>query len=184
MRRWPLLAVLLGCTPGVPGGAAPAAGLVRVAQDTVYADVDSSEVSLTIRATLVNRTRDTLWVHPCLQMEPYPPVARLERAEGAGWSLAAPYVCTQALMLDPPRLAPGESRTDTIWIWAPRSGLLQFAPGPVEGEYRLVYDDVFRRWYGMDAPQGAADGLGERLPTELLTSNPFRVAVRGRRAEK
>lgn len=172
-----------------PGSRAPApapvrdaaASLVRTDRDVYRATVDSAAVRFTVVVTLANRTADTLTVHPCLQRPPYPPPVSFERLTADGratqpravWSPA----CTEALMFDPPRLAPGRTRTDTVVAWGSRlpNVLPEFPPGPIEGTYRVVYGDVYRSWHPRSLrPDGTTD-LGELVPESLLVSPPFRV---------
>ena len=123
--------------------------LVRVDRTSYDAVDDSASVHFTVVATLTNRTRDTLWVHPCHQKPPYPAIVgvdRLERLDGE-WRPVWGPTCTRALMPDPPRLAPGESRSDTVevrWYRDPR-WITRLPFGPLDGFYRVRYGDVFSR---------------------------------------
>jgi hypothetical protein len=157
--------------PDVPGT------LVRTERDVYRATVVPSAVSFSVVATFTNVTRDTLWLHPCVQQRPYPPVVTLERQEAGAWRAVWGPVCTSALMLDPPRLLPGESRTDTVRVWGARTAhtLPDFPAGPVAGAYRLVYGAVYRRWHPLGPGTGTEDALGERVPAGLLASNTFQL---------
>lgn len=157
---------------GTRRAGAAAAPLIRTEREVYRAKVTPREVELVVVATLTNRTRDTLFLHPCQQQPPFPLKVHLEKRVDSTWRSAWGPVCFNVLILEPPRLAPGQSRTDTIRVW----GSLKpheypdFAAGPVGGIYRLVYSWVYRTWDPHRRPV-----LGERLADSLLVSNEFRV---------
>jgi hypothetical protein len=172
----PILTTLLAvvaCT--LPRPWQPAATqLVRTDRGLYRATVTPAGVAFTVVTTLTNRTRDTLFVHPCLQQPPFPPVVRLQKRTGDGeWRHVWSPACTEVLLRDPPRIAPGQSHTDTVRVWGSRkpNEYPAFPPGPVGGTYRLVYGDVYRTWH----PNRRPGPLGERLPDSLLVSNEFAV---------
>ena len=176
-----VLASALSCSvgPGTRSAAPSLAGdsLVVRTTDTVYrAAVEPSAVWLTLVAILSNGTHDTLWVHPCLQSAPFPPLITLQRLEGDAWRTVWGPFCTRALIMQPPRVLPGQSRVDTLRIWGSFDARTfpQFPP-PVPGVYRLVYGDVFRRWYPTQPPPGARNPLGVAVDSTRLISNPFRI---------
>jgi hypothetical protein len=151
--------------------------VIRTDKDLYRAVVTDSTVKLTVVATFTNTTRDTLTLHPCAQTPPYPLTIDLQRKEGEVWRTVVSPICTLVLMLNPPRLLPGQSRTDTLQFSESRlpSMFPRFPAGPVAGLYRLAYFEVYRRWYPENPPPGARGGPGEPLAASLLKSNPFRV---------
>ena len=185
MRLTPLaalasvVAAAVACTSAPPRAEVEERMPVRVHDDTVRAVVNADSVVFKVVATFTNITADTLHLHPCSQSAPFPPVVRLERREGDSWQPAWSQACTQALMLEPPRLLPGASRTDTVRIWASRRpNTFPDFPGPVAGTYRLVYGDVYRKWYSGSAPEGLPPGtntLGVPAPDSVVTSGSFQV---------
>lgn len=139
---------------------------------TVYrASVTFTAVELVVVATFTNPTRDTLFLHPCLQQPPFPPKVLLEKWVDGRWRSAWARVCTHVLM-DPLRLAPGKMRTDTVRVWASLrpNEYPDFPPGPVAGTYRLVYDWVYGSWDMNTRPE-----LRELLSDSLRASNSFRI---------
>jgi hypothetical protein len=153
------------------------ASLVAVSRPEYRADEDSEAVRVTIVARLANRTDDTLRVHPCRQRPPYPPVVGLIRLHGGTSTVAWGPFCTGLLLRDPPKLPPGAERVDTIQVigWRSRNQRPNFAPGPVDGTYRLAYRQVYRTWHPYaTGPTGQASP-GELLPDSVLTSGPFRI---------
>jgi hypothetical protein len=175
-RSLTTLLAVVACT--LPRPREPAATqLVRTDRQVYRATVTPGAVEFTVVTTLTNRTRDTLFVHPCQQHPPFPPVVRLERRTGDGeWRTVWGPACFQVLLLEPPRITPGESRTDTIRVF----GSLKpneypgFPPGPVAGTYRLGYRDVYRTWHARH-PDRRRRSFGELLPDSLLVSNEFAV---------
>ena len=164
-----------GCAaPAPPTPARP--GLITTESASHKAVVSATSVRITEVAKFTNTTSDKLTLHPCYQHPPYPLTVRLQRYETGEWRTVFSPECTLMLMLNPPRLSPGETRTDTVRLegfrtanWYPK-----FAAGPVAGVYRLVYSDVYRTWNAdhIGPPIGV---LGELVPDSLLVSNSFRI---------
>jgi hypothetical protein len=151
-------------------------GLITTESPSYTAVVSPTSVRLTVVAKFSNTTSDKLTLHPCYQHPPYPLAVSLQRYEDGEWHTVLSPVCTLALMLYPPRLSPGESRTDTVHLegfraanWYPK-----FPPGPVAGLYRLAYSDIYRTW-NEDHNGPPVGTLGDPVPPPLLVSNPFRV---------
>ena len=184
-----LAAGMSGCAPSTPRVAdtprslakvtsgVGEAELVRTDSNHYRATVTADAVTLVVIATFTNRTQDTLVLHPCVQRPPYPLVVRLQREVGGVWRTALGPTCTLALMLNPPRLLPGQARTDTVRLkgWRRPNVMPQFPSGPIGGQYRLAYSDVYRKWYPDGPPPGAKNNLGEPLADSLLVSNPFQI---------
>lgn len=169
------LSAAIGCAAPFP--IEPESRLIRVQAEVYRVRVTASAVTLTIVSTFTNRTQDTLTLHPCAQHPPYPLAVSLQRREDGVWRTVLSPVCTLALMLDPPRLLPGQARTDTVRLEGSRTPntFPQFPAGSVAGLYRLAYSSVYRRWYPENPPPNARNSLGEPLADSLLVSNPFRV---------
>jgi hypothetical protein len=169
------LSAAMGCA--APNPVTPDSGLIRTEAGAYRAKVTSSAVTLTVVSTFTNMTPDTLVLHPCAQAPPYPLAVSLQRSEGGVWRTVLSPVCTLALMLNPPRLLPGQARTDTVRLQGLRTPntFPQFPSGPVAGLYRLAYSSVYRKWYPQNPPPNARNNLGEPLADSLLVSNPFRV---------
>ena len=169
------LSTAISCAAPVP--LVPDSHLIRTEAKVYRASVTESAVTLTVVARFINMTPDTLVLHPCRQRPPYPLAVSLERSEGGIWRTVLSPVCTRALMLNPPRLPPGQTRTDTVRLRGFRmpNTAPQFPTGPVAGLYRLAYASVYRRWYPENPPPDARNRLGEPLADSLLVSNTFRV---------
>jgi hypothetical protein len=169
------LGAAMGCA--APNPIVPDSRLIRTEAEAYRASVTSTGVTLTVVSTFANLTGDTLVLHPCAQRPPYPLAVSLQRNDGGVWRTVLSPVCTLALMLNPPRLLPGQARTDTVRLQGLRTPntFPQFPPGPVAGLYRLAYSSVYRKWYPRNPPPGARNSLGEPLADSLLVSNPFRV---------
>ena len=169
------LSAAISCTAAVP--IVPDSHLIHAEAQVYRASVAESAVTLTVVARFINTTPDTLVLHPCRQHPPYPLAVSLERSEGGVWRNVWSPVCTRALMLKPPRLPPGQTRTDTVRIKGFRmpNTAPQFPKGPVAGLYRLAYTSVYRVWYPLNPPRDARDRMGEPLADSLLVSNTFRV---------
>jgi len=180
MRRIALIQLslipALACGAPTPLMPDSTGGLITTDSQSYRAVVSPRSVQLTIVATFTNTTADKLTLHPCSQHPPYPPAVGLQRYEDGEWRTVLSPVCTLALILDPPRLSPGATRTDTVHLEgfrAPNS-FPRFPAGPVAGVYRLAYSSVYRTWNADDAG-ATAGGLGEAVPDSLLVSNPFRI---------
>jgi hypothetical protein len=166
---------LLACSRAQSAGALRVgearAPLVRTDRDVYRATVTPTWVELRVVATLANRTSDMLFIHPCLQQPPFPPKVRLEKRVDDAWRPAWGGMCTHVLM-PPQRLAPGQSRTDTVVFFASRvpNEYPSLPDGPLAGTYRLVYEWVYDSW----DPWRRGE-LGTPVADSLLTSNEFRV---------
>lgn len=128
---------------------------------------DGSILELTIVATFTNRTADTIVLHPCYERRQ---AVALEKWVDGEWKSAFGQACPDILDRAAPRLAPGESRTDTSLIFAslrPNTSP-RFELATVPGLYRMVY-------WGAHGPARADGRLGALLPKELRVSNAFRV---------
>lgn len=123
-------------------------------------------LELDIVTTFTNRTSDTVRLHPCGTSQPS---FALEKSVDGAWKPAFRQVCTMMLMLDPPRVAPGESRTDTARVRAmlAPNAAPRFEEGmAIPGRYRVVYVQAYRTWIPNEGP-------GELLPLEQRVSNAF-----------
>jgi hypothetical protein len=178
LRRQTLFLVAIGVITVACAAAArrtPAGGpLIRSDRAEYVAVADAEGIGLDVIVTMTNVTVDTLWLHPCVQQPPFPPVVVLDRLEAAAWRPAWGPFCTRALMNPPPRLLPGASRIDTVRVrWSRRERTSPgLPPWPVEGTFRLRYSDVYRRW------RGGFDTTLECEPVHdsLLASNVFRIS--------
>ena len=124
-------------------------------------------LELTIVATFTNQTGDTVVLHPCGQRGP---AVALEKWDDGAWRSAFDPACPDVLLRNAPRLSPGESRTDTVWLFAPLrpDARPYFSLATVPGRYRVVYGQAHGLW--------RADGsLGQLLPKALRVSNAFRI---------
>jgi hypothetical protein len=174
LRGATLLLVVGGClrssAPAPPLLAAP---LVTVERDTYHVRRirGGDALALTIVATFTNRTTDTIVLQPC--NDP-PPAAGLDKWVDGQWRPAFGQVCADIAHLDAPRLAPGQSRTDTLLIAASlrANTYPRFELATVPGLYRVVYFSAHRNWISGHLGQ---PHLGPRLPKELRVSNAFRV---------
>jgi hypothetical protein len=166
---------VVGCA--TPSPSVADSHLVRTEAKTYRARVTESAVTLVVIATFTNTTSDTLALHPCVQHSPYPLAISLQRREDGKWRTVLAPVCTLMLMFSPPRLLPGQARTDTVRLQGSRdpNTLPGWSPGPIAGSYRLAYSQVYRRWYVRNPPPDARNRLGEPLADSLLVSNTFRV---------
>jgi hypothetical protein len=170
-----VLTAAISCA--APATIEPESRLIRTEAEAYRARVTPTAVTLTIVSTFTNTTQDTVILHPCAQHPPYPLAVSLQRRENGDWRTVLSPVCTLMLMSNPPRLLPGQARTDTVRLEGSRTPntFPQFPPGSVAGIYRLAYSSVYRRWYQGNPPPDARNRLGEPLADSLLVSNPFRV---------
>ena len=124
-------------------------------------------IELDIVATFTNRTADAVYLHPCGRSQPS---FFLEKWIDGAWKAAYSPPCPALLMLDPPRVAPGASRTDTARVRASTAPnrFPRFELDPVGGDYRLVYAQAYASWQ-------ASGGPGDLLPLERRVSAPFRI---------
>ena len=146
--------------------APPEPPLVMVDRGSYAARRSGQSIELDIVATFTNRTAETVYLHPCGQSQPS---FMLEKWDGRAWRAAYTPACPMLLMLDPPRVAPGASRTDTARVrasLAPNT-MPRFSIDPITGTYRLVYAQAYRTW-----PSG---GPGELLPEAQRVSAAFRI---------
>ena len=168
--RSALLTTVCGCVASAgqlpPAVAAPA---VAVERDTyrVRRVREGEGLEVTIVATFTNRTADTIVLHPCYERRQ---AVALEKWVGGEWKSAFGQACPDIRDHSAPRLAPGESRTDTTLIFASLrpNTYPRFELGAVPGMYRLVYWKAYR---SSRTPRY----LGALLPIELRVSNAFRV---------
>ena len=126
---------------------------------------DAFEVDMV--ATFTNQTADTVYLPPCGRNQP---AFMLEKWVSGEWRPAYSPPCPAILMLDPPRVAPGTSRTDTARVRASLSPntMPRFEIQPVSGVYRLVYTQAYGSWRPNLGP-------GELLPLERRVSRIFRI---------
>ena len=170
------LALSLGC--GRPGNdnadssdaqppAPSEAPLVTVDRESYTARRATSAIELDIVSTFTNRTADSVWLHPCGQAQPS---FTLEKWVDGAWVPAFSPACTMMLMLDPPTVAPGASRTDTVRVqsYLDANTAPRFSVEPIPGSYRLVYAQAYGSWK-------ANEGPGELLPLAQRVSAPFRI---------
>jgi hypothetical protein len=124
-------------------------------------------IEVDIVTTFTNRTGDTVRLHPCGTSQP---TFVLEKWTDGAWKPAYSQACPAMLMLDPPKVAPGASRTDTARVrgmLAPNT-MPRFEAEPIAGSYRVVYTQAYRSWLPNEGP-------GELLPLEQRVSNTFRM---------
>ena len=165
-----MLLVAAGSCLSSSGPAPPAlpSPLVSVGPDTyrVRRTRGGDVLELTIVATFTNRTADTIVLHSCYERRP---AVALEKWVDGEWRSAFGQACPDILDRGAPRLAPGQSQTDTLWLSASlRSNTYpRFELGAVPGLYRVEYWQAHRNWI--------SGRLGGLLPKELRVSNAFRV---------
>ena len=170
LLRATLLVAAGSCLPS-RGPAPPplAAPLVTVERDTyrVRRTRDGSVLELTIVATFTNRSADTVVLHPCINRGEA--AVALDKWVDGEWRSAFDHACVDVLDRSAPRLAPGQSRTDTVTLSASLRPNVSphFEFDAVPGLYRVVYWKAWRNWIS-----GRPGGL---LPKELRVSNAFRV---------
>jgi hypothetical protein len=124
-------------------------------------------IEIDIVTTFTNRTGDTVWLHPCGSSQPS---FILEKWTDGAWKPAYNQICPAMLMLDPPKVAPGGSRTDTARVRAMLAPNVapRFETEPIAGSYRVVYAQAYRSWRPNEGP-------GELLPLEQRVSSTFRI---------
>ena len=164
-RCLPFAVAVCGCMASTGQAPSPlAVPAVAVERDTyrVRHVREGEGLELTIVATFTNRTADTIVLHPCYERRQ---AVALEKWVDLEWKSAFGQACPDILDHSAPRLAPGESRTDTTLIFASLrpNTYPRFELGAVPGMYRLVY------WKAYRSLRGAL------LPIELRVSNAFRV---------
>lgn len=125
-------------------------------------------LELDIVTTFTNRASDTVRLHPCGSSSQ--PAFSLEKWVDGAWRPAYSQACPEILMLDPPKVGPGASRTDTARVRAmlAANAMPRFEADPIAGEYRVVYTQAYRSWRPNEGP-------GELLPLEQRVSNTFRI---------
>jgi hypothetical protein len=169
-RRAALVMALCSCVPSTGQVPSPlATPAVAVERDTyrVRRTRNGDVLELTIVTTFTNRTADTIVLHPCYGRHP---AVTLDKWVGGEWKSAFDKACPDIVVSNAPRLAPGESQTDTAWLSASLrpNGRPRFELGTVPGLYRVVY-------WGAHRLGVAPSYLGPLLPKELRVSNAFRV---------
>jgi hypothetical protein len=146
----------------------PASPFVTTDQQSYRPRRTADGIELDIVTTFTNRTSDTVRLHPCGTSSQ--PSFSLEKWVDGAWKPAYGQACAAILMLDPPKVAPGASRTDTARVRAmtAANAMPRFEQEPIAGSYRVVYAQVYRGW----RPN---EGVGELLPLEQRVSNTFRI---------
>jgi hypothetical protein len=88
----------------------------------------------------------------------------------SAWKPAYTQACPAMLMIDPPRVEPGASRTDTAHVNAALdpNTMPRFEVEPIAGDYRLVYTQAYGSWK-------SGEGPGELLPLGQRVSRTFRI---------
>jgi len=155
--------VAVGNTPP-----SPSSPLITTDRESYRPRHSSEALELDIVTTFTNRTSDTVWLHPCGSSSQ--PSFSLEKWVDGAWKPAWGQPCPAILMLDPPKVAPGASRTDTAKVRAMLAGnaMPRFEIDPIAGSYRVVYAQAYRSWRPNEGP-------GELLPLEQRVSNTFRI---------
>ena len=170
------LALALGCArPGADNAdssdaqppAAAEASLVTVDRESYTARRAASAIELDIVSTFSNRTADSVWLHPCGKSQPS---FALEKWVDGAWVPAFSPACTMMLMLHPPAVAAGGSRTDTARVrsYLDANTAPRFSVEAIAGTYRLVYAQAYGSWK-------ANEGPGDLLPLAQRASAPFRI---------
>jgi hypothetical protein len=143
---------------------------LRTDSSVYHVRTASHGYELTIGVSYTNPTRGNVYIPTC--HTPHPPV--LQKLENGSWVTA--YVPVVLMCLGPPVII-GSGRTYefTYRIWAGFHGTNnypQFEVREIPGTYRLVWQ-MLRTW----TPNGPNPGLGEPLPVELSTSDPFELRM-------
>jgi hypothetical protein len=163
---------LCACVPSTGQAPSPlAAPAVAVERDTyrVQRVRGGDGIAVTIVATFTNRTADTIVLQRCHDR----PAVILEKWVGGEWVPAFSQICPDILDLNAPRLAPGQSRTDTALAFASVRPNIHpsFELDTVPGLYRVVYWKAHGDWRDWQPNRSR----GALLPKELRVSNAFRV---------
>lgn len=131
---------------------------------TAYAVVETGPLrvpGVTIVATYTNHSSEAVYLATCDKRAPR---WRLEKRTPAGWVPAYEPACTLVAPDVPPRLLPGDVRTDTLVATHHAAGVPRFA-GEIPGTYRLVYH-VFSE---------AGDPAGSQIPLPARASAGFEI---------
>lgn len=155
-------------TPVSSTAPSPGSTLITTDKPSYRPRRTAEALELDIVTTFTNRTSDTVRLHPCGPSSQ--PSFSLEKWVDGAWKPAYSQACPAILMLDPPKVAPGASRTDTARVRAmlgPNT-MPRFEADPIAGEYRLVYAQAYGSWL-------PNEGGGELLPLEQRVSNTFRI---------
>lgn len=143
------------------------APLVTTDRDSYTVRRSQDAIVLDIVSTFTNSTADTVYLHPCGRSQPS---FYLEKWVSNAWRAAYSPPCPMILMLDPPRVAPGASRTDTARVrasLAPNTAP-RFEMDPASGTYRLIYAQAYQSWQTNQGP-------GELLPLAKRVSAAFQI---------
>ena len=146
----------------------PSSPLITTDAESYRTRRTAEALELDIVTTFTNRTGDTVRLHPCGSTSQ--PAFSLEKWVDGAWTPAWSQACPAILMLDPPKVAPGASRTDTARVRAmlAPNAMPRFEVDPIAGSYRVVYAQAYRSWRPNEGP-------GELLPLEQRVSNTFRI---------
>ena len=146
----------------------PSSPLVTTDRQSYRPRRTADALEIDIVTTFTNRTSDTVRLHPCGPSSQ--PSFSLEKWVDGAWKPAWGQACPAILMLDPPKVAPGASRTDTARVRAmlAPNAMPRFEVDPIGGSYRVVYAQAYRSWRPNEGP-------GELLPLEQRVSNTFRI---------
>lgn len=157
-----------GDTPVANAAPSPSSPFITTDQRSYRPRRTAEALELDIVTTFTNRTTDTVRLHPCGRSSQ--PAFSLEKWVDGAWRPAYAQACAAILMLDPPKVAPGASRTDTARVRAMlrANAMPRFETDPIAGEYRLVYAQAYGSWH-------PNEGGGELLPLEQRVSNTFRI---------
>jgi len=179
LRRLGALCVLaMACTvsreepaeepPAGSAAPAPSSTLITTDQQSYRLRRTADALEVDILTTFTNRTSDTVRLHPCGPSSQ--PSFSLEKWVDGAWKPAYGQPCPAILMLDPPKVAPGASRTDTARVrgMLAANAMPRFEIEPVGGSYRVVYAQAYGSWRPNEGP-------GELLPLEQRVSNTFRI---------
>src|SRR5688572_8228442 len=135
-----------GSSPVGDGAPSAASPLVTTDRESYRVRRTADAIEVDIVTTFTNRTGETLRLHPCGSTSQ--PAFSLEKWVAGAWKPAWSQPCPAILMLDPPHVAPGASRTDTARVRAMLgpNAMPRFEVDPVAGSYRIVYAQVYRGW--------------------------------------